>query len=125
MRVPEGSSLNVDSTGKLIAEGTNGATTDLGSLQLVKINSPQSLQEVGTNLYQVPTELANQTQNMIQTVNLGQTTYSVQQGKLEGSNVDLANEMVQLTEAQRAYQFQARALSYSDQMMGMATRLRG
>jgi len=125
IQLPEGSSLKVDSMGKLIAEGVNGSKTILGSLQLVNIISPQSLQEVGENLYQIPTELANQAQNIVQNVNTNQISYTVQQGKLEGSNVDLANEMVQLTEAQRAYQFQARAINYSDQMMGMATRLRG
>ena len=129
IQVPEGYSLKVESTGKLLAENGQGQTIDLGSLQLVKVNSPQNFEEVGTNLYRIPTELAAQTNVIIENIDMlnpnNQIDYSVQQGKLEGSNVDLAKEMVQLTEAQRAYQFQARALSYSEQMLGMATRLRG
>ncbi|TCS83380.1 flagellar hook-basal body protein [Tepidibacillus fermentans] len=129
IQIPNGSSLKVDAMGKLITEDNGGRITDLGYLQLAKVNSLQSLEEAGNNLYQVPAELSNQANNIIENLDMqspnNRNLFSIQQGKLEGSNVDLAKEMVQLTEAQRQYQFQARALSYSDQMMGMATRLRG
>ncbi|MFV9510438.1 flagellar hook-basal body protein [Tepidibacillus sp. LV47] len=129
IQIPNGSSLKVDLTGKLIAEDKNGNIMNLGYLQIAKASSPQSLEKVGDNLYQVPNELMNQGNTIVENLDMqnpnNQTLYSIEQGKLEGSNVDLAKEMVQLMEAQRAYQLQAKALSFSDQMLGMATRLRG
>jgi hypothetical protein len=40
----------------------------------------------------------------------GSRAYQVRQGAIEGSNVDLAEEMTQLIEAQRAYTFLAEPL---------------
>jgi flagellar basal-body rod protein FlgG len=44
----------------------------------------------------------------------------IKQGFLESSNVDLNQEMTDMIKAQRGYQANARALSYADQMMGIA-----
>lgn len=54
------------------------------------------------------------------TVAGNQDTYRIQQGYLENSNVDLNEEMTSMIKAQRGYQASARALSYADQMMGIA-----
>jgi flagellar basal-body rod protein FlgG len=48
------------------------------------------------------------------------TNYQIKQGFLESSNVDLNQEMTDMIKAQRGYQANARALSYADQMMGIA-----
>ncbi|WP_342429519.1 flagellar hook-basal body protein [Neobacillus sp. FSL H8-0543] len=53
-------------------------------------------------------------------VNLITTDYQIRQGFLEASNVDLNQEMTEMIKAQRGYQANARALSYADQMMGVA-----
>ena len=45
-------------------------------------------------------------------------------GTLETSNVDMATEMTNLTQIQRAYQFNSKALTTSDQMMGIVTSLK-
>jgi flagellar basal-body rod protein FlgG len=48
------------------------------------------------------------------------TASAIKQGFLESSNVDLNQEMTDMIKAQRGYQASARALSYADQMMGIA-----
>jgi flagellar basal-body rod protein FlgG len=48
------------------------------------------------------------------------SSYEIKQGYLESSNVDLNQEMTDMIKAQRGYQANARALSYADQMMGIA-----
>ncbi|MPM15882.1 Flagellar basal-body rod protein FlgG [bioreactor metagenome] len=48
----------------------------------------------------------------------------VEQGSLEGSNVDLAQEMALLLRSQRAYSLASRALTTADQMEGLANNLR-
>lgn len=46
------------------------------------------------------------------------------QGYLEGSNVQVANEMVNLITAQRAYELNSRAITTTDNMMQQANNLR-
>ena len=48
----------------------------------------------------------------------------IRQGYLEGSNVDLAEELTQLIEAQRAYAFLSRAITTTDDMKATANDLR-
>lgn len=48
------------------------------------------------------------------------TSFEIKQGFLESSNVDLSQEMTDMLKTQRGYQANARALSYADQMMGIA-----
>nr|WP_306792941.1 flagellar basal body rod C-terminal domain-containing protein [Neobacillus paridis] len=44
-------------------------------------------------------------------------------GYLEGSNVDLSKEMTDIMTTQRSYQMNARAVSYADQMTGIANNI--
>lgn len=48
----------------------------------------------------------------------------VRQGHLEGSNVELAEEIVQLILAQRAFQLNGRVLQTADQMLELASNIR-
>ncbi|MCI8408405.1 MAG: flagellar hook-basal body protein [Lachnospiraceae bacterium] len=50
---------------------------------------------------------------------------SVIQGHLEGSNVQAADEMVNLIIAQRAYEMNSKAITASDEMLQQANNLRG
>ncbi|WP_053365291.1 flagellar hook-basal body protein [Bacillus sp. FJAT-27245] len=47
-------------------------------------------------------------------------SYQIRQGFLESSNVSLNQEMTDMIKAQRGFQANSRALSYADQMMGIA-----
>lgn len=49
---------------------------------------------------------------------------SVVQGYLEGSNVQVADEMVNLIVAQRAYEMNSKAIQAADEMLGQANSLR-
>ena len=49
---------------------------------------------------------------------------SVIQGYLEGSNVSVADEMVNLIVAQRAYEVNSKAITTSDSMMDTANNLK-
>ncbi|NLF35030.1 MAG: flagellar basal body rod protein FlgG, partial [Clostridiales bacterium] len=46
------------------------------------------------------------------------------QGSLEGSNVDLAQELTLLIRSQRAYALASRVLQTADQMEGLANQIR-
>jgi len=49
---------------------------------------------------------------------------SVRQGTLEGSNVNLAEEMTRLVRTQRAFQLSSRALTTADEMEGIANNMK-
>jgi len=51
-------------------------------------------------------------------------TVTVRQGMLEGSNVNLAEEMTRLIRTQRAFQLASRALTTADEMQGIANNMR-
>jgi flagellar basal-body rod protein FlgG len=50
--------------------------------------------------------------------------YTVRQGELEGSNVDLGSELSELIQAQRAFSLASRALQTADNMEGLANNIR-
>lgn len=127
--IPENSKFIVDNQGRVIVEYGDGNTEEIGVLDIKQINNPQVLEQVGENQYKIPEEFrADQYKVINEDFNLSEDTtglYKVVQGSLEGSNIDLGKEMVQLNEAQRAYQLLSRSLSISDQMMGITNNLRG
>ncbi|WP_286229848.1 flagellar hook-basal body protein [Neobacillus mesonae] len=84
-------------------EGTNQR------LGLVDFTNPQLLKEDG-GVYRL-------TEGAVATI---PSNAQIKQGFLESSNVDLNQEMTDMIKAQRGYQANARALSYADQMMGIA-----
>jgi flagellar basal-body rod protein FlgG len=89
----------------------SGATTS--QIQLARFNNPGGLDAVGHNLYKETSasgtaELGDPAQN-----GFGE----LQQGYLEGSNVSVVQEMVNLILAQRAYEVNSKAIQAADQMM--------
>jgi flagellar basal-body rod protein FlgG len=125
--VPEGYNLSIATDGTLTAVGHEGATPiSLGKLKLVQVTNPELLQAVSDNLYGIPSNInPNDVVRNIAALPNGETGISVRQGFVEQSNVNMVEELTDLTIVQRAYQLSARALSSGEQMMGMANNLRG
>ena len=48
---------------------------------------------------------------------------SILQGSLEASNVNIVNEMVNLIQAQRAYEMNSKVMSAADQMLQVSTNV--
>ena len=92
----------------------------LAQLQLTHFANPTALQAQGDNLY-VATEAAGQPAQAIP----GQDGLgTIQQGYLEGSNVKMVDEMVNLIVAQRAYEASSKIVQASDEMMQLVNNLR-
>jgi flagellar basal-body rod protein FlgG len=103
----------------------------IGQLKLMRAVRPQVLINVGSNLFGLPPGMADgAAEGVIAAVDPAtnrtdvQTKISVRQGFLEQSNVNLTEEMTELMSLQRAYQLNARAITSSDTMMGLANQLR-
>lgn len=124
--VPTNGELQVAADGTLnsIAGST---TTRVGQIKLVVPERPEGLVQKDNNLFGLVPG-ANVNDVLVDANTLGVNSPnrpSIRQGALEGSNVDVAKEMTDMLQVQRAYQLSARALSSSDAMMGMANHLRG
>ncbi|NOX08544.1 MAG: flagellar basal-body rod protein FlgG [Gammaproteobacteria bacterium] len=91
----------------------SAAPTQLGTLQLADFVNPAGLQSVGQNLY-----IESAASGTPQTGNPGLAGMgTVQQGSLESSNVNVVEELVNMIEAQRGYEMNAKAISTSDRML--------
>lgn len=87
--------------------------TQVGTLETVDFVNPVGLQPVGENLY-IETGSSGTAQGGTPGLNgLG----SLVQGSLEGSNVNVVSELVNMIETQRAYEMNSKAISTNDQMM--------
>jgi len=89
------------------------APTSLGTLQLADFINPAGLQPKGQNLY-----LETAASGSPQVANPGlEGIGTLVQGSLEGSNVNVVEELVSMIETQRAYEMNSKAISTSDQML--------
>lgn len=126
IEVPAGAKLQIDPQGNITA--TVGDTvTAAGTIALVTPQRKDVLVQKDGGLFVLPTGVAEgDVLTDIADLELpeGQQV-QLRQGALESSNVDLATEMAEMLQVQRAYQLSARALTSSDTMMGLANNLRG
>lgn len=85
----------------------------VGSLQIVNFINPTGLQPIGENLY-----VESAASGTAQAGTPGQTGLGrLRQGSLEGSNVNIVEEMVSMIETQRAYEMNSKLISTADGMM--------
>ena len=91
------------------------------AIGLFQFQNPSGLSKSGDSLYSV-TAASGAAINEFNNANVEKSV--VRQGYLEGSNVQVADEMVNLIIAQRAYEFNSKAIQASDTMMQEANELR-
>ena len=86
-----------------------------------QFNNPNGLKRVGDTLF-VVTDASGRAIN--ESTNDDVTRSRIIQGYLEGSNVQVANEMVNLIVAQRAYEMNSKSITTSDSMLEVANNLK-
>lgn len=104
------SGVDVDSSGVVSATFTNGQSTALGKVALAKFNNPQGLSQQGDTSWAETYASGN-----VQLGEAGTSSFGlVQSGGLENSNVDIAEQLVNLITAQRNYQANAQVITTAD-----------
>lgn len=112
----------VSSDGSFGYTNANGAYVALNqSFGIFQFNNPAGLDKTGDNLLEV-TDASGAALNEATNANLIRS--EVRQNYLEGSNVQVADEMVNLIIAQRAYQLNSKAITTSDEMLEQANNLK-
>lgn len=111
----------------IAADGTVSATTpgsraptQLGQIQLVTFPNPNGLEAVGHNLYVASAASGEPITGAPGTDGRG----TILQGAVEGSNVEVVNEMIGLIRTQRAYEINSKIVAAADEMLRKATDLR-
>ncbi len=108
-----------DGTVSVTQPGATGTNVQIGQLQLSTFINPTGLQSAGENLY-IETDAsgpANFAQPGLDGAGL------VMQNYVETSNVNVAEELVNMITTQRAYEMNSKAISTSDQMLARLTQL--
>ena len=116
------SKVTISKDGTLYYPDDKGNPQSLGiTIGLWQFNNPAGLSKEGDSLYSV-TAASGAAMNEASNTNL--TKSSLKQGYLEGSNVQIADEMVNLIVAQRAYEMNSKVITTSDEMLQQANQLK-
>jgi len=94
---------------------------ELGQLQIVQFPNVGGLEAIGSNLY-ITTPASGEP--LLEADDEVAVRSMIKQGFLEGSNVQVAEEMVKLIVAQRAYELNSTAIKTADSMLQEANQLK-
>lgn len=118
--VPEDTeSVTIGADGTVSAQVAGQAEpVQVGNMQLADFVNPAGLKPIGDNLYTETAASGAPQQDNPGVNGLG----SLQQGALESSNVNIAEELVNMIETQRGFETNTRAISATDQMLQFITQ---
>lgn len=115
--------ISISESGEVIVQ-RNQQTEVVGQIAVIEAIRPRLLESVGENMFRLP-DLEMLDYDLAEIIQpLAATETVLRSGALENSNVDLAKQMTDLIMTQRSYQFNARTISMSDQMLGLINQLR-
>ena len=102
--------ISIDDSGIVFARFSNGGSTPMGKVALSRFPNPQGLQKLGDTLWGQGIASGDAIPGEAGANNFG----LIQSGALEGSNVDLASQLVNLIIAQQTYQANAETIQTED-----------
>ncbi|PYG00810.1 flagellar hook protein FlgE [Thioalkalivibrio sp. ALE21] len=102
--------IDIDNEGVVFARYSNGQSDVLGQVTLANFDNPQGLEQLGNNNWAETFASGGPTLNAPGSGGTGQ----IQAGALEASNVDIAQELVNLITAQRNFQANSQTISTAD-----------
>lgn len=116
------SSITISSDGEISYPDANNNAQSLGiRIGMSQFQNPSGLEKTDSSLYQAT---AASGAAMNEATNNALTKSKITQGYLEGSNVQVVDEMVNMIVAQRAYEMNSKAIQTSDDMMSQANNLK-
>jgi len=110
--------VGTDGTVSMTQAGSS-ATTQIGTISVATFINPGGLQSAGQNLFLETAASGTPTPSTPGTNGAG----VVNQGYVETSNVNVAEELVTMIQTQRAYELNSKVVSTSDSMLGRLTQL--
>lgn len=117
---PNAQNVLVSALGEVKVMLPNQGEAVIGQLQLVTFQNEQGLDAKGEGIYKPTLASGAPLQGIPGENGLG----VIQQGALEGSNVNVANSMVDMITAQRAYEMNTKVMGAADQMLGATANIK-
>ncbi len=113
--------INISRDG-LITTLSQGSTDEqvVGQLNLARFINPAGLKSIGNNLYEETPASGNALFEIPGNNNTGE----ILQAQLESSNVDIVEEMVNMINAQRAYELNSKSVRTADDILQTAVNLK-
>jgi flagellar basal-body rod protein FlgG len=102
-----------------VTQSGAAAPVQVGSMQLATFINPAGLESLGQNMYMETASSGTPSTNVPGTNGTG----SLSQGYVETSNVNVVEELVNMIQAQRAYEINSKAITVSDQMLQKLTQM--
>ena len=121
MNLPSFEDMVIGKTGTISVRNADNEIVDTGiELGIVKFQNPAGLLSLGSNNYSA----TDNSGAAVWENALDEERSLVMQYYLEGSNVELVDEMVNLIVAQRAYEINSKAITAADEMLQQANNLK-
>ncbi len=117
---PNAVNVTIASNGEVKAVLPNQGEAVLGQIQLLTFQNDEALSAQGDGLYRATLGSGAPLQGIPGENGLGM----IQQGALEGSNVNVANSMVEMIQTQRAYEMGTKMMGIADQMLGATANIK-
>jgi len=112
--------LDIDDTGLVQAQYSNGQTTNVAKIVLADFPNPQGLKQIGNTAWEATLDSGDVRIGEAGTGSFG----LIQSGALETSNVDLTKELVGLITAQRNFQANSKAIETNNAITQTIINLR-
>ncbi len=111
-----------DTEGRIVADYTNGMQQYLARATLARFTNPEGMLSHGENMFQVSANSGART--LILGGTMQDVGVSFISGALESSNVDISEEFANMIVFQRAYQFNSRIVTTSDELTREAIQMK-
>ena len=116
----DASEINITSDGNISVKVGSSTTQQIqGQIQLVKFQNPSGLLSVGHNLYVETPGSGTPIQDTPGQNGMG----TINQGFLEGSNVQIVDELISLIKAERAFESNSKVINSSSNILQATNRL--
>jgi len=116
----DATSISIGNDGTVtVTQSGSAATTEIGAIQLATFVNPGGLLSIGQNLFLETAASGAPTPNTPGANGAG----IVNQGYVETSNVNVAEELVTMIQTQRAYELNSKVITTSDAMLGRLTQI--
>ncbi|HWK52465.1 MAG TPA: flagellar hook-basal body complex protein [Steroidobacter sp.] len=105
--------------GRVLTTNDHGEFVELGQIELVTFPNATALRPAGANLYVADANAGRPESALPGEAGMGQ----LRQGFVESSNVQMADELVTMMLAQRAFELNSRVVQAADQLMSITNSL--
>ena len=119
---PTYSSYSFDQFGNLSGIAPDGSTATIGQVGITTFSNPSGLVSLGNNLFTTGNTGSNAGTPVVQTAGSGQAG-TILSGALEGSNVDLTAQMVNMISFQADYQANSKSIVTANTLLQTVVNL--